>query len=74
MTQAQPYPGPALPWADDDRPIILEARCDACGRFVRVTGVWQEAEGGVRGVEAECREHGARNLPAHCYAVWWPGE
>lgn len=58
----------------DDRPIILEARCDECARFVRVTGVWREGEGGVVGVDAECRQHGARKLPAWCYAVWWPSD
>jgi hypothetical protein len=58
----------------DERPIILEARCDECSRFVHVLEVWQGSQLAVTRVVAECRTHGRRELPAHCYLVWWPGE
>lgn len=60
--------------SDEEGPIILEARCDQCSRFVKVAGVWLTEEGAVTGVDAICAKHGRRRLPAECYIVWWPGE
>lgn len=63
--------------AEDTRPIILEARCDRCSRFVRVTGVWRQTLigelGAVTAVDVECKRHGKRTITSG-FGVWWPGE
>lgn len=62
----------------DNRPIILDARCDRCSRFVKVVGVWREGPAdhpeGVVAIDVICAKHGRRERIAKGFAVFWTGD